>query len=230
MTAWLHRVHFRTRVRGLERVPNGPCLLVANHSGQLPFDAAVLATTLLLDTSAPRLLRVIHTAELAPRLTGWLARLGHLRAHPSEVQGLLEAGETVLVFPEGIAGLNKPSSQRYQLQGFDEEFVSWAVGSGCPVVPVSVVGAEEQYLCLANLERVAHRLGLPAFPLVPQWLLPGGTMPLPSRYHLEFGEPMYFEEAALSEPRARSHSAWLVRQMIQHQLGRALCDRRSWWR
>ncbi len=223
--AWLHRVHFRATTKGLQRVPSSGCLLVANHSGQLPFDAAVVAASLLLDAPEPRLLRLVHDRELSPRVTGWLARLGALRALPEEVESLLAAGEVLLVFPEGSRGLTKAFSQRYRLQPFTEDFVHWAVRSRAPVVPLSVVGAEEQYLSLGNLKRVASRLGLPALPVIPQMLMPGGALPLPTRYHLEFGEPMQL--APLAE--SAEHRAWLVRQMIQHQLSRGLQDRRSWW-
>lgn len=225
--AALHRLYFRTEVSGLEHVGEGPALVVANHSGQLPFDAAIVAATLLLDLPTPRLLRVaVDPAWSRYRFVlSLLGKWGCVPTDPGSIRSLLDRGEVVLVFPEGLKGLAKPITRRYQLEAFDPRFVSAAALAGASLVPLAIVGAEEQYLGLGSAERLASVLGLPALPVVPQWLLPGGQFPLPTRYRLRFGEALNFSRGAIDDGE-RSHRAWLVRQSVADLLRTSLAERR----
>jgi 1-acyl-sn-glycerol-3-phosphate acyltransferase len=188
---WLYRKYFRVVLHGLDNVPSdGRVLLVANHSGQLPLDAAMLAVALLVEKDPPRLARALVEKWVAtlPFVSAFYARLGQVVGTPENCRRLLAADEALLVFPEGVRGLNKPFSERYRLRPFGTGFMRLALEAGAPIVPVGVVGAEEQAPALFDLKPLARLLSMPSFPVTPT-LLP---LPLPTRYHIHFGEPMRF--------------------------------------
>jgi 1-acyl-sn-glycerol-3-phosphate acyltransferase len=188
----LYRKYFRVETFGIENVPDGPCLLVANHSGQLPWDGVSIASSLLFDRSPPRLVRAMveRFVQKLPFVSYFLARCGQILGTPENCRRLLDAGEAILVFPEGVRGISKPITRRYQLEPFGAGFMRLALETRAPVVPVAIVGAEEQ-LPSFNLTPVARVLGLPSFPLmptppfVPVW-------PYPVRHRIHFGEARSF--------------------------------------
>jgi 1-acyl-sn-glycerol-3-phosphate acyltransferase len=135
-------------------------------------------------------------------------------------------GELLLVFPEGIRGVSKPFERRYQLEEFGHGFMRLAMETKTPIVPVAVIGAEEQYISLGNLKWAARALRIPVFPLIPQVLVPGGQLPLPTKYRLFFGDPLYFEGDP-EDKRRVSDSVFLVREAVAHLLRRGLMQRRS---
>jgi 1-acyl-sn-glycerol-3-phosphate acyltransferase len=192
----LYRHWFRIQMRGLDNVPAaGPALVVANHSGVLPLDAIMLQAGLYDEHPAHRNLRVL-SADLVyelPVLAGLARRSGHARASPGCAERLLEAGELVGVFPEGFKGIGKPFSERYQLQRFGRGgFARTAISTGTPVIPCAIVGAEEIYPMIGNSSRAARLLRLPYFPITPlfPWLGPIGAIPLPSKWIIEFCDPV----------------------------------------
>lgn len=195
--ALLYRWYFRAETFGIERIPPGRVLLISNHAGQLPFDAMMLGVATLLEAEPPRIARGMGEFWI-PRLpfVNWLAaRAGQLVGTPENCTQLLEAGECVMVFPEGVRGMNKTFDQRYRLQRFGTGFMRLALESRAPIVPVGIVGSEEQQPGLWNLRRLGRVLGMPAFPITPTFPLLGplGLLPLPVRYRIHFGEPMLFE-------------------------------------
>jgi 1-acyl-sn-glycerol-3-phosphate acyltransferase len=129
------------------------------------------------------------------------ARTGTLVGTPQNCIHMLENGECVLAFPEGVRGMNKLFSQRYQLQRFGTGFMRLALETDTPIVPVAIVGSEEQHPSFANLEGVARMFGAPALPITPTfpWLGPLGLLPLPVKYHIYFGEPLRFDGEASDE-------------------------------
>lgn len=192
----LYRNWFRVRMRGVASVPSsGRALIVANHSGVLPLDAIMLQAGLYAEHPAHRNLRLLG-ADLVyslPLLSGLARRSGHARADPEQAHRLLEAEELVGVFPEGFKGIGKPFSERYRLQRFGRGgFARTAVQAGAPIVPCAIVGAEEIYPMIANAEALARALRLPYFPVTPlfPWLGPVGAVPLPSKWIIEFSEPV----------------------------------------
>lgn len=231
-SAWLYRHYFRVSVDGAGRLPRGRVLLAANHAGQLPFDAAMLAMALLLDARPPRLLRGMGEYWMArlPFISALAGRLGNMVGTPENCTALLEDGECVAVFPEGVRGLNKPYRRRYQLQRFGAGFVRLALETRTPIVPVGIVGSEEQQPGLANWEQAARRLGLPAFPITLgfPWLGPLGLLPLPVKYWIGFGEAINFGATAGDLPeRAVAEKVEQVRAAVSAQLGRGLAQRRG---
>jgi 1-acyl-sn-glycerol-3-phosphate acyltransferase len=223
---WLYRKYFRVATYGVEKVPaDGRVLLVANHSGQLPFDAAMLGVALLVEKDPPRAARAL-VEKWVPRLpfvSSFYARLGQVVGTPENCRRLLAAGEALLVFPEGVRGLNKPYSERYRLQSFGTGFMRLSLETGSPIVPVGIVGAEEQSPAVANLGTAARLLGMPALPLTPTGLVP---LPLPSRYHIHFGDPLTFTGSADDEDTVLEEKVAKVRAAVESLLDAGLRARK----
>jgi 1-acyl-sn-glycerol-3-phosphate acyltransferase len=224
----MYRFYFRVRTHGIERVPQGRLLLIANHAGQLPFDGAMLGAAMLLEAEPPRIVRAMgeYWIPQLPWISVAAGRSGALVGTPENCRSLLEAEECVAAFPEGVRGMNKTYDQRYRLQRFGTGFMRLALETDTPIVPVGIVGSEEQQPGLANLERLAGLLGMPALPITPTfpWLGPLGLWPLPVRYHILFGEPMRFSGSGSDEDATIEGHVDDVRQAIQSLLaeGRAL--------
>ena len=227
---------FRVDVHGIENVPReGGALIVANHSGTVALDALMTQVALFDHHPAHRHLRMLG-ADLVFALpfVGQLARRGgHTVACNPDAERLLSAGEVVGVWPEGFKGIGKPYAERYKLQRFGRGgFVSAALRAGVPIIPTSIVGAEEIYPILGNARLLARVLGLPYFPITPTfpWLGPLGAVPLPSKWHIEFGEPIHteaFVEGAADDPMLMFNLTDQVRETIQHTLYKLLMQRRS---
>jgi len=225
---------FRVEVFGIENVPaEGGALIVSNHSGTVPLDAMI--TALVTYDHADRFLRML-AADLIFRLPflGELARKGGatLASH-EDAERMLSRGDLVGVWPEGFKGVGKPFSERYKLQRFGRGgFVSAAVRSGVPIVPCSVVGAEEIYPLVGNIATLARRLGVPYIPITPffPWLGPLGLVPLPSKWLIEFGAPIWtnsFPDGAADDPMLVLNVTEQVRETIQQTLHALLIRRRS---
>jgi 1-acyl-sn-glycerol-3-phosphate acyltransferase len=232
----LYEKYFRVDVRGVEHIPSeGGALVVANHSGALPLDAVMTQVAVHDHHPAGRHLRLL-AADLVfmlPVVNELARKAGHTLACTEDAQLLLERGEIVGVMPEGFKGLGKPFSERYKLQRFGRGgFVATALRTGRPIVPCSVVGAEEIYPMVGNAKTLARLLGLPYFPVTPTfpWLGPVGMIPLPTKWTIEFGEPIptdgYPPEAA-DDPMLVFNLADQVRETIQHTLYKLLVQRRS---
>jgi 1-acyl-sn-glycerol-3-phosphate acyltransferase len=223
---WLYRNYFRVQLHGEENVPGeGRVLIVANHSGQLPFDAAMIEVGLLMDKDPPRAVRALveKWVPTLPFVSTFMARCGQVVGTPENCRRLLEADEAILVFPEGVRGLNKPFRERYRLRRFGTGFVRLALESGAPIVPVGVVGAEEQAPQLFDLKPLAKLLAFPAFPITPT-ILP---FPLPSRYHLWFGEPMRLTGSPDDDDAELERNAVQVQRAVEALLERGLAARTS---
>ena len=187
---------WRVNAVGVANVPaHGRALLVANHAGVLPWDATMIATAIMREHPLPRPTRflVLRWAFELPWLSVAMRRLGGVVASPYNAVRLLEEEELVAVFPEGARGIGKPWSERYRLQRFGRGgFVEIALRTGAPIVPVAVVGSEEIYPKIADAAPLARLIGAPFFPITPTFpaLGPLGAIPLPSRWRIEFGEPI----------------------------------------
>lgn len=230
--AFFHRMYFRAEVHGIEHVPAGRVLLIANHSGQVPIDGAIIGSALFLDADPPRLIRAMveKWSQTLPFVSTFFSRVGQVVGVPENARRLLEMDEALLVFPEGTRGISKPFSRRYQLEEFGLGFMRLAIETRSPIVPVAVVGAEEQYINLGNLRWAARALGMPVFPVVPQWIVPGAQMPLPTKYRLYFGEPMRFRGDPDEEDAIIEEKVWVVKQTIQSMVNRGLKERKGVFR
>lgn len=227
-SAFLHRWYFRTQVFGIENVPPGRCLIVANHSGQLPVDGVVIGTAMMLDAEPPRFPRSMvekWSAEL-PFVSVLFPRMGQVVGSPANARRLLEQEESVVVFPEGARGISKTFDQRYQLVDFGLGFMRLALETNTPIVPVAVIGGEEQLISVANIKPLAKLLGMPAFPVIPQVFL-GAPFPLPVRYRLHFGEPLRFDGDPDDDDAVVEEKVWVVKATIQSMVNQGLQQRPS---
>jgi len=224
---WFFRRYFRCTVQGCENIPRGRAMLVANHSGQLPFDAANIVCAALFDASPPRLARAMieRFVPTVPYVSYLFSRWGQVVGTPENCRRLLEDEEVLLVFPEGARGISKPYTERYQLADFGLGFMRLALQTKTPIVPVAVVGAEEQAPAI-NIRPLAKLLGLPAFPIMPvPPFIP--ALPLPSRYHIYFGEPRLFEGDPDDDDENIRALARQVRFRIESMLRVGLKERKS---
>ena len=232
----LYEKWFRVETIGTENVPlSGGALLVANHSGTLPLDALMTTVAAHDDLPVPRYLRML-AADLVFGLPGVGAaarKAGHTLACTPDAEALLSAGELVGVWPEGFKGIGKDFADRYKLQRFGRGgFVSAALRCGVPIVPCSIVGAEEIYPKIADLGPLARLLGVPYLPITPTWPLLGplGLVPLPSKWYIEFGEPIptdSYDAGAADDPMLVFNLTDQVRENIQQTLYRLLAGRRN---
>lgn len=230
----LYRMYFRTRTYDIDRMPTGRVLVIANHAGQLPFDGMMLATALLLEARPPRIARSMGEYWI-PRIPGFnvlAARGGTLVGTPENCKHMLENEECVVAFPEGVRGMNKLFKDRYVLQRFGLGFMRLALETNTPIVPVGIVGSEEQQPGFANLEGLGRVLGMPAFPITLgfPWLGPLGMLPLPVRYHLYFGEPLLFDGAPSEEDSVIEAKVEEVKGSIAALLARGLHEREGVFR
>ena len=227
---------FRVEVSGLEHVPaEGGALVVANHSGTLPVDALMATLALHDEHPAHRRLRLLG-ADLVfqlPFIGAMSRKMGTTLACNEDAERLLTSGELVGVFPEGFKGIGKPFRERYTLQRFGRGgFVSAALRTGAPIIPCSIVGAEEIYPMIGNARTAARLLGLPYFPITPLFpaLGPLGLVPLPSKWLIAFGEPIdtaAYGAAAAEDPMLVFNLTDQVRETIQQSLYELLLDRKG---
>jgi 1-acyl-sn-glycerol-3-phosphate acyltransferase len=232
----LYERWFRVETIGMHHVPDtGGALIVANHSGTLPLDSLMTAVALHDEHPAHRHLRLL-AADLMFQLPvlGSLARKqGSTLACTPDAERLMSNGELVGVWPEGFKGIGKPFRDRYKLQRFGRGgFVSAALRTGVPIIPCSIVGAEETYPKLGEVRALARLLGVPYFPITPTWPLLGplGLVPLPSKWYIEFGEPIptaHLGAAEAEDPMLVFNLTDQVRETIQHTLYKLLSQRRN---
>ncbi|MGQ0530061.1 MAG: lysophospholipid acyltransferase family protein [Panacagrimonas sp.] len=197
----LYQHYFRVTAHGLEHVPaSGRALIIGNHSGQLPMDGVLVGYALLTNPHGPRAARAMieRFFPTVPFLGNFLNSLGAVIGDPLNCAKMLDADETIIVFPEGVRGSGKPYRQRYQLQRFGNGFVHLAMAHKTPIIPVGIVGCEETMPSLGSIAPLAKLLGIPYVPLVPM------PLPLPARVYLNFGAPIHFDSAPCSEAEVRS--------------------------
>ena len=200
----LYDDYWRVETTGIENVPaDGRALLVANHAGVLPWDGTMIKTAIFAEHEHPRHVRALVASLFMgmPMLSWFLRRTGQTVGHPDDTRRLLERDELVLVFPEGVKGTGKEFKDRYRLRRFGRGgFVATAIRARAPIIPISVIGSEEIYPMLANAEPIARAFGLPYFPVTPFWPWLGvlGLIPLPSKWRIQFHEPIHAEAHPVS--------------------------------
>jgi len=235
---FLYTVWWRVEATGIEHVPaSGPGLVVANHSGVLPYDGVMVKLAIRHEHPARRECRMLalDMFALLPVLAPLLAKSGEVRANPENAERLLEKGELVGVFPEGVKGVGKYYKERYRLARFGRGgFVRIALRTGAPIIPCAVVGAEEIHPVIGKANWVGRPFGLPYFPITPTFpaLGPLGLLPLPTKWFLDFGDPVSLSEygpEAADDPILVNRIAEKVRSTIQGLIDGRLARRRSVW-
>ncbi|MEO8701654.1 MAG: lysophospholipid acyltransferase family protein [Kofleriaceae bacterium] len=182
----IYERYFRVESRGAQNIPaSGPTIVVANHGGVLPVDGAMLALDLARNTEPARIPRMVadHFVPRLPLVSTLFARLGVVSGTRANVRRLLERGELVVIFPEGVSGPAKPYAERYKLQHWRVGFAELAMRHRAVVVPAAIIGAEESWPVAARLRGV-RLFGSPYLPI------PASPIPLPVRYHIGYGAPI----------------------------------------
>ena len=233
--ALLYRHWLRVETHGIERVPEGRVLLIANHAGNtFAYDGAMLAMAMLLEAKPPRMVRGMAEYYLPqiPFFSVVMHRMGSVVGTPENCVQILENGEAVMVFPEGSRGFVKPWRKRYQLQEFGLGFLRLALETDTPIVPVGIVGAEEQSPAVADVKWLGRLVGSPAFPITPTfpWLGLLGFVPLPVKFRLRFGEPLRFEGDPHDDDAAMEKKVEVVKDAIRGLVAEGLAERRGWFR
>ena len=235
---FLYTVWWRVEATGLEHVPSeGAGLIVANHSGVLPYDGLMINVAVRHEHPARRDCRMLalDMFALLPFLAPLLTKSGAVRASQENGERLLRRGELVGVFPEGVKGVGKRFKQRYKLARFGRGgFVRLALRTGAPIIPCAVVGAEEIHPVLAKADWIGRPLGFPYFPITPTFPLLGplGVVPLPTKWSLDFGDPVAMDQygpGAADDPILVNRLSEQVRGTVQRMIDGRLARRRSIW-
>jgi 1-acyl-sn-glycerol-3-phosphate acyltransferase len=209
--------------------------VVSNHSGTVALDSLMAQVAVHDEHPAHRHLRMLG-ADLVFQtpIIGEVARKsGSTLAANPDAERLLASGELAGVWPEGFKGVGKPFRERYKLQRFGRGgFVAAALRAGVPIVPCSIVGAEEIYPMIGNLKTIARLIGAPYLPVTPTFPLLGvfGLIPLPSKWIIEFGAPVdtaSLGPQAADDPMVVFDLTDQVRETIQQTLYSLLLQRRS---
>lgn len=217
ITAPLYERYFRVESTGHAHIPaDGPAVLAANHSGAVPFDSAMIWADVVRHTNPPRVPRPVadHFVPMIPVVGIVFARGGMVGGSRGNARTLLERGELLLIHPEGVPGIAKPFRLRYQLQDWRVGHVELAIRHSAPVIPVAVVGAEEQ---MPQVGRIP--ISVLGMPFIPITLTP---LPLPVKYRIQYGEPipvhqMYHPDQA-DDPAVVQEAAALVKRAVQAML------------
>lgn len=188
LSKFLFETFFRVEVSGLENIPKeGRCLIIGNHSGQLPLDGILVGHALLTNPNGPRAPKAMIERFLptVPFVGNLLNSMGAVIGDPVNCERMLNMEEAIIVFPEGVRGSGKTIQNRYKLQRFGSGFMHLAMKHKTPIVPVGIVGCEESIISVADIKPLAKLLGMPYAPLV-------FPMVLPTKVYLHFGKPMHF--------------------------------------
>ena len=233
---FMYKTFWRVEMSGLENIPEaGRGLLVANHSGQLPWDGAMLATGVMLEHPAQRLVRTLYATwfPTLPIISDVFVKCGQVLATEDNGIRLLQQDELAAVYPEGYKGVGKLFKDRYRLARFGRGgFVRMALKTHAPLIPVAVVGAEETYISLGKSNLMAKLTGFPYFPISPTWPWMGlaGFIPLPTKWYIDIGEPISTEgygPNAANNLMLVSQLTDQVRNVVQEMIYARLSKRRS---
>ncbi len=216
----LYRHYFKVRVFGTENVQHHPYMVVSNHTGQLPIDGMLINIAFALEISPPRVLRVMVERFLAqlPFLGDLSAQAGAILGDRANCQYLLDHGESILVFPEGVRGIAKSTPDFYKLRPFSQGFYRIALQKKTPILPVCVIGAEEMFPFVFHAKKLAQMFRLPALPLS------ANLFPLPSPVDIYIGKEIPIPshlEAEATDKEVKEHVYHVentVRKMIVHGL------------
>lgn len=190
----LYKSYFKVRVFGAQNVPDKQFIFVGNHTGQIAFDAMLVSMSGVLELKPPRILRGMVERWMAglPFISRIAAESGSILGDRHNSQYLLEHGESLLVFPEGVKGIAKNTKDFYKMKDFSQGFMRMALQTQTPILPLAVVGAEEFYPYVHHFKTLEKLLKLPALPITPLTPLLGplSLLPLPAPVDIYYGKPI----------------------------------------
>lgn len=222
----LYQKYFKVRTFGMDKIPEGtPFIVVANHSGQIPIDGMLTVMSFILEKEKPTILRAMAERFLfkVPFIGKIALESGTILGDRKNCRYLLNHGESIMVFPEGVKGISKSTPDFYKLKDFTLGFYRLALEKQIPIIPLSIIGAEEFYPYVYHNKKLASLLGIPALPITPC------LVPMPSPVDIHVGDPIYppkemDPEAPNSEIRVEVQK---IRAVIQDKINRSLAERRK---
>jgi 1-acyl-sn-glycerol-3-phosphate acyltransferase len=231
LTCWPYEKYFRVLSFGQENIPSeGSAILAPNHSGNIPIDGMMLWHDVLRHTEPARVVRGIadHFVPALPFIGTLFARGGMVGGSRGNVSALLNSGELLMIFPEGTPGIIKPWEKRYQLQKFRVGHAELAIQNKCPIIPVGIVGAEEQMPSLFSSKRLGKIVGIESVPI------PIVPVPLPVRYRIYYGKPIHVEQefspSDADDPKVLSSVANRVKEAVNELIQQGLKEREGVFR
>ncbi len=221
-----YRWYFRVTSHGSEHVPRrGAAILAANHSGMLPLDAMMLWTDVLVRVGRVARPAADFFVQALPWIGTLFQRAGMVPGVKGNLNALLARGELAEIFPEGVTGIAKTFHQAYQLQTWRPGHAERAIRHRSPVVPVAIVGAEESWRQLTKLPRLGQLFGLPHIPI------PLTPLPLPVRYHIYYGKPLFLHEGRrprdADDPEVVQAASTRVRGVVEELITQGLQERKG---
>jgi 1-acyl-sn-glycerol-3-phosphate acyltransferase len=223
----LYRSYFKVRVFGQENVKDHPYLVVSNHTGQIPLDGMLLTIAFAMDVSPPRILRAMVERFLAqlPFLGDLTAQTGSILGDRANCEYLVDHGESILVFPEGVKGISKNTPDYYQLRNFSQGFYRIALQKKTPILPICVIGAEEMFPLVFHAKKLASLLKLPSLPLS------ANLLPLPSPIDIYIGEEIAIPEHMNSESSDKDikENVFHIENTIKKMIVKGLANRRPFF-
>lgn len=216
----LYRSYFKVRVFGAENVKDHSYIVASNHTGQIPLDGMLITMAFLIDVAPPRILRAMIERFMAqlPFLGDFAAQSGSILGDRANCGYLIDHGESILVFPEGVRGISKNTPDFYKLRHFSEGFYRIALQKKTPILPVCVIGAEEMFPFVFHSKRLAKLLKVPAIPLT------ANLVPLPSPIDIYIGQEITIPEHLEAEASDKDikenvfHIENTIKRMIIHGL------------
>jgi 1-acyl-sn-glycerol-3-phosphate acyltransferase len=201
-------VYFRHEVRGWDRLPEPPCLLVGIHAGGiLPIDAYAFGFAWFRRFGMERIARgTAHDFLTASPLIGdYLKKIGVIPASHEGISTALANEEDVILYPGGDVDALRPWTKRDEVVfGGRKGWIRIALEADVPIVPVANLGASDTLFVLTDGQMIAKALQLDkllrakAVPLAvgfPLGLTLGviPQIPLPAKLRTEILEPIYLE-------------------------------------
>lgn len=223
----LYKNYFKVRLFGKENVQDKQYMVISNHSGQIAIDGLLIGTAFALEVSPARILRpmVERFFTSLPFINKWASECGSVLGDRENCMNLLERGESLLIFPEGVRGVAKSTKDYYKVQEFTRGFYRMAIKAGIEILPLAVVGAEEVFPYVYQAKGVAKKFGLPALPLSVNYF------PLPSPVDIYIGEPITPDSSISSDPSDSEIDPLIdeIEVKIQHMIDEGLKQRREFW-
>jgi 1-acyl-sn-glycerol-3-phosphate acyltransferase len=216
----LYRSYFKVRVFGQENVKEKPYIIVSNHTGQIPLDGMLLTIAFIMDVQPPRVLRAMIERFMAqlPFLGDLTAQTGSILGDRANCEYLIDNGESILVFPEGVRGISKNTPDYYKLRSFSQGFYRIALQKKTPILPICVIGAEEMFPLVFHAKKLASMLKLPSLPIS------ANLLPLPSPIDIYIGPEIAIPEHMNPESADKDikenvfHIENTIKKMIVHGL------------
>ena len=229
---WLHDYYWRVESRGLEHIPReGPAVLVGTHRGFMPWEGIMVLHMVLREAGRiPRFLTHPGLLKFRP-ISTFVARMGGVLASRQNADWVLDQGELLGIFPEGVRGAFTRYRDAYRLHSFGrDDFVKLALRHRAPIVPFVTVGSAESLPVFAQIHsRRWSRFS--EWPCLPISTFPFFPAPLPSKWHTRFlpalqVQQQYAPEAARDAGIVKAISGE-VRKQMQDALDEIRRRRRS---